>query len=99
VGRCLLAPPAHDMMIFMVGVDFTRNFGARPGYALHDAVDLPGWGDQSVWGWDEPMGTFHAQLWRNGSRGDRPDFWLSPVSTLGCRGRRASRSRFSCDCL
>lgn len=79
MGRCLLAPPAHDMMIFMEGVDFTRNFGARPGYALHDAVDLPGWEDQSVWGWDEPMGTFHAQLWRNGSRDDRPDFWLSGV--------------------
>lgn len=63
----------------MEGVDFTRNFGARPGYALHDAVDLPGWEDQSVWGWDEPMGTFHAQLWRNASRDDRPDIWLAGV--------------------
>ena len=31
-------------------------------------LDLDGWGDLSVWGWDSQTGTLFAQLWR-----DRPD--------------------------
>ncbi|WP_125789751.1 hypothetical protein [Amycolatopsis sp. WAC 01375] len=58
----------------------SRNHGARPGYALHDAIDLAGWGDRSIWGWDDGIGSFYAQLWRNGSSSDAPDIWLSGAS-------------------
>jgi hypothetical protein len=48
-------------------------------------LDLDGWGDLSVWGWDSQAGTLFAQLWRD--RGDEdevdeddedPDIWISP---------------------
>ncbi|MFI5610621.1 hypothetical protein [Amycolatopsis sp. NPDC051903] len=44
-------------------------------------IDLPGWESQSIWGWDDPCGSFFAQLWRNGNREDTPDLWLSGVNT------------------
>ncbi|GLY71270.1 hypothetical protein [Amycolatopsis taiwanensis] len=58
------------------------------GYQLHDAVDLPGWEHQSIWGWDEGTGSFYAQLWRNGSTSDAPEIWLTgalkPYPWPGC---------------
>lgn len=56
---------------------YSRNHDARPGYALHDAIDLAGWDDRSIWGWDDGTGSFYAQLWRNGSTSDAPGIWLS----------------------
>jgi hypothetical protein len=61
--------------------DHSRNHTARPGYQLHDAVDLPGWEHQSIWGWDEGTGSFYAQLWRNGSASDAPEIWLTGART------------------
>ncbi len=61
--------------------DHSRNHTARPGYQLHDAIDLPGWEDQSYWGWDQGTGSFFAQLWRNGSTSDAPEIWLTGART------------------
>lgn len=61
--------------------EHSRNHTARPGHQLHDAVDLPGWEDQSIWGWDEGTGSFYAQLWRNDSTSDTPDIWLTAART------------------
>ena len=61
--------------------DHSRNHTARPGYQLHDAIDLPGWEEQSIWGWDEGTGSFYAQLWRNGSSSDAPEIWLTGART------------------
>ncbi len=51
-------------------------------------LDLPGWDEQSIWGYDEGIGSFFAQLWRNGSRSDEPEVWLSgmrrPYPWPGC---------------
>lgn len=58
----------------------SRNHGVRPGQHLHDMIDLPGWEEQSVWGWDPGMSTFYAQLWRNGNAYDRPDVSISGAS-------------------
>lgn len=67
---------------------YSRNHNARPGYQLHDAIDLHGWEDQSIWGWDEGTGNFFAQLWRNGSSSDAPEIWLTgtrkPYAWPGC---------------
>jgi hypothetical protein len=47
-------------------------------------LDLDGWGDLSVWGWDSQAGTLFAQLWRDRSDDDededdeRPDIWIAP---------------------
>ncbi|HEY2056825.1 hypothetical protein [Amycolatopsis sp. NBC_01480] len=58
----------------------SRNQDRLPGDDFRDMVDLPGWEQQSIWGWDH-AGSFFAQLWRNGNRGDEPDLWLSGIST------------------
>ncbi len=63
----------HDHMISRE----YRHHDARPGYDLHDALDLPGWENQSIWGWDQMTSSFYAQLWRNNSSSDAPDIWLS----------------------
>lgn len=57
--------------------DHSRNHTARAGHQLHDAVDLPGWEHQSIWGWNEGTGSFYAQLWRNSSSSDAPEIWLT----------------------
>jgi hypothetical protein len=42
------------------------------------ALDLDGYDDYSVWGFDELDATYFAQLWRNDSDSrDDPDIWLS----------------------
>ena len=48
-------------------------------------LDLDGWGDLSVWGWDNQAGTLFAQLWRDRDDEDEvdeddedPDIWISP---------------------
>ncbi|UOX86075.1 HEAT repeat domain-containing protein [Amycolatopsis sp. FBCC-B4732] len=60
----------------------SRNHDCRAGQEFRDGIDLPGWEEQSVWGWDPPAGSFFAQLWRNGSTGDEPDIWISGVDTV-----------------
>ncbi|WP_290053328.1 hypothetical protein [Amycolatopsis solani] len=60
----------------------SRNHECRPGQEFQDGIDLPGWEEQSVWGWDPPAESFFAQLWRNGSTGDAPDIWISGVDTV-----------------
>ena len=35
-------------------------------------LDLPGWEEQSVWGWDAQLGALFAQLWPNGDDSDEP---------------------------
>lgn len=61
----------------MIAEDATRNFGAKPGYALHDSIDLDGWDERSVSGYDDGVGSFYAQLWRNPGDREAPDVWLS----------------------
>jgi hypothetical protein len=47
-------------------------------------LDLDGWGDLSVWGWDSQAGTLFAQLWRDRDGDDeedydeRPEIWITP---------------------
>lgn len=46
-------------------------------------LDLDGWGDLSVWGWDSQAGTLFAQLWRDRDDEDedddeRPEIWITP---------------------
>jgi hypothetical protein len=47
-------------------------------------LDLDGWGDLSVWGWDSQAGTLFAQLWRDRADEDDedddkgPDIWITP---------------------
>ncbi|WP_020663620.1 hypothetical protein [Amycolatopsis benzoatilytica] len=68
--------------------DPSRNHARKPGYEFTDMLDLPGWDEQSIWGYDEGIGSFFAQLWRNGSRSDEPEVWLSgmrrPYPWPGC---------------
>jgi hypothetical protein len=55
----------------------TRNIDVRPGHDLHASIDLPGWDDRSIWGYDHGLTSFYAQLWRNPGTGNAPDIWLS----------------------
>jgi hypothetical protein len=44
---------------------------------FREALWLPGWSEQSIWGYDEQMDTYFAQLWRDGDRNDEPTVWIS----------------------
>jgi hypothetical protein len=41
-------------------------------------LDLPGWDQRSVFGFDDQISTFYAQLRRNDSTSEPPDVWISP---------------------
>ena len=42
-------------------------------------LNLEGWGERSVWGWDAQAGSLLAQLWHDGEDADDgPDIWISP---------------------
>jgi hypothetical protein len=44
------------------------------------ALDLAGWDDRSIWGYDPPGGNYFAQLWRNDQPAgpdDSPHIWIS----------------------
>ena len=53
-------------------------------------VDLPGWSEQSIWGYDEMLECFWAEFWRDDDRFDEPRIWISSchliltVSALAC---------------
>ena len=40
-------------------------------------LGLEGWSNRSVFGWDDQLGTWWAQLWRDGSRSVSPDVWIA----------------------
>ena len=40
-------------------------------------IDLPGWSEQSSWGYDELFECFWARLWRDEDRFDEPRIWIS----------------------
>ena len=40
------------------------------------ALEIPGYEQQSVWGYDPATGDLFAQLWRNGSNSDEPEIWI-----------------------
>lgn len=43
------------------------------------ALVLPGWEDLSTWGYDDGIGSFYAQLTRNGGNDDNgPEVWITP---------------------
>ena len=44
---------------------------------FREALWLPGWSDQSIWGYDEQMDTFFAQLWRDSDTNEDPTVWVS----------------------
>lgn len=44
---------------------------------FREALWLPGWSAQSIWGYDEQMDTFFAQLWRDEDTNDDPTVWIS----------------------
>jgi hypothetical protein len=49
------------------------------------ALDLPGWDHHSVYGWDDGIGSYFAQLYRNGDpldEFDSPTVWLSGVDRV-----------------
>ncbi len=60
---------------------------AEPGVTQigRRGLDLDGWSDLSVWGWDSQASTLFAQLWRDrddedqdGDDDERPDIWITP---------------------
>jgi hypothetical protein len=61
---------------------FSRNYGCRPGHNFRDEIDLPGWEEQSVWGYDTAMDSFFAQLYLNGNTSETPEIYLSGFHTI-----------------
>lgn len=50
--------------------------------SFREALWLPGWSEQSTWGYDEQMDTYFAQLWRDGDRNDEPTVWISGCAPI-----------------
>ena len=40
-------------------------------------IGLKGWSARSVFGWDEGVGCWWAQLWRDQSAANEPDVWIA----------------------
>jgi hypothetical protein len=38
---------------------------------------VEGWSQRSIFGWDEQLGSWWAQLWRDGSTSALPDVWIA----------------------
>jgi hypothetical protein len=58
----------------------SRNFDRRPRTEFRTTLELPGWQHQSAWGYDVPIGSYFAQLWRNTTEDEaQPDIWLSGI--------------------
>ncbi|MCP3804265.1 hypothetical protein NLX83_33845 [Allokutzneria sp. A3M-2-11 16] len=58
-----------------------------PGTRVHEdfrcPVELPGWEQMSIWGFDTGLMSFFAQLWRNSdSPADNPRHWLHGVDPV-----------------
>ena len=71
----------------MTEAEWSRHHHVRAGSDFFDAIWLVGFDQQSTWGYDTNDGSFFAQIWRNGSRGDSPDLWLTaprPLSHPEC---------------
>ncbi|MGV8966667.1 MAG: hypothetical protein ACOH2F_10355 [Cellulomonas sp.] len=45
-------------------------------------LELPGWSGQSVWGYDELLECYWAQLWRDDDRFDEPRISISCIHLL-----------------
>jgi hypothetical protein len=41
------------------------------------ALGMEGWSQRSIFGWDEQLGSWWAQLWRDGSTNALPDVWIA----------------------
>jgi hypothetical protein len=57
------------------------------------ALDLAGWSELSIYGWDPLDATWWAQLWPDGSRSDEPEMWLGyvpPIRTLGALAQQVA---------
>lgn len=48
---------------------------------------LPGWSDRSIWGYDEPTGSYFAQLWPDGDCSDAPAIWIGALGGIVSRNR------------
>jgi hypothetical protein len=46
-------------------------------YEFRQPLWLDDWDQQSVWGYDEAVGSHFAQLWRNSDSNDAPTVWIS----------------------
>lgn len=43
----------------------------------------PGWEELSIFGWDPPLTTWFAQLWRNGTEHeDEPQIWIAGINPI-----------------
>jgi hypothetical protein len=74
------------MMHRMFDLSTSRNFDRPTREEFRTTLELPGWQNQSAWGYDEPMDSYFAQLWRNTNRDEaQPDIWLSGFRTKYAR--------------
>lgn len=58
--------------------------------AFSREFDLPGWSEQSIWGFDEMLECYWASRWRDADRFDAPRVSISPfhlVPTLNALAR------------
>ncbi len=61
-------------------------------------IDLPGWSGQSIWGYDELLECYWANLWRDEDRFDAPRIAISAyhlIPTPNALASRRSSRRFS----
>jgi len=43
-------------------------------------INLPGWSDQSIWGYDPTLECYWAQLWRDEDNTDAPRISISSLT-------------------
>ncbi|MFK4298166.1 hypothetical protein ABH924_003327 [Arthrobacter sp. GAS37] len=50
---------------------------------MRNVLAIPGYTNQSIWGYDEPMQTYFATIWADTTSGDDdPDIWISGITPI-----------------
>lgn len=47
-----------------------------------EILNVPGYAEQSIWGYDEMMQSYYAQIWRDGSTSSDPEVWISGMQPI-----------------
>lgn len=59
--------------------------------SFRETLRLPGWSDESIWGYDEQMGTYFAQLWHDSDSNGDPTVWISGLHPIESATQLATR--------
>ncbi len=65
-----------DLILDPLERSLPRSFCRCSECAFREPLQLPGWEQRSIWGFDNSLRSFFAKLWPNGSKSKKPEVFL-----------------------